>query len=767
MFYEFKDINKMKKIRNYIMLLALALVAVCCSEEDLVTPNNPSKNGEDVQFGLSFDNVSRTIYGAESNNAFPVYWSKNDKVLIASPQCSRQSAEYVVTPVSGQSYAKALTRTGEYGVQWGSTNAVFYSVYPSTGASWTSLGGDNVTAKLNIASQQSANLVLDGTTYSAADMDNVIMYAQTGEVENGSEVNLEYTPYSTMLEFEIAIDLNKQTNAYGTAKVVSMTLTAPTGTNITGDFTLKFNGSDVPTIVAAGNNGNTITMNFTTQPVLNKDNSLKAKMALIPFSDVKSLTGWKVSITVLEGNETATITYTKTLTPAEVNDKSDLVPGKIHKIELPKLTPKGAWEPDYNKWITQLYDYKNIYLTELSLPGAWYAGAPTEEGYQATADIATLWAAGVRAFATECRTSSSNNVFDGYGSPEKIVISGTGRRLTGTNAYTGGTAISTLIGNIATQVKNSVFTDGDGIKHGETAVLILSYADGGETGHRDQDHSYFINGIKTEIENSGADNIVTSVSEETTVSAVLGQLIIKINVDDNIPKGSYDDTANMLFSYNPFVQQLQKEEGETVVDYSKILYSKLHWKIWKDSAEETYKTTTSFNNTDFLWCFSSANRTQEDGNGNTTIPTYSQRQTALRSMITQSKNIAEGGKHNVWFYFNAGGTQTTSQTDGSTSGSNFATNMNPWLLEVIKLKANGGTDTNGYYTGTKGTKVESVPSSLGLVMFNYCTSDTYRGPAIIKEIIEMNNKFKLQRYSQSKSAYASSLETGGNAIGWE
>lgn len=768
MFYEFKDINKMKKIRNYIMLLALALVAVCCSEEDLVTPNNPSKNGEDVQFGLSFDNVSRTIYGAESNNAFPVYWSENDKVLIASPQCSRQSAEYVVTPVPGQSYAEALTRTGEYGVQWGSTDAVFYSVYPSTGASWTSLGGDNVTAKLNIASQQSANLVLDGTTYSAADMDNVIMYAQTESVTNGDVVNLEYTPYSTVLEFEMTLAQNKdeQNNPsnWGTVKILSMTLTAPQGTAIAGDFSLQFNGTSVPTINAAGNNSNIIKMGFDTQPMLSETNqTLKAKLALIPISGVTNLSDkWSIDIEVLEGTNTKAKTYTKKL---DIN--KPLNPGKIHKIKLPKFTSTTAWEPDYDKWITQLYDYKNIYLTELSLPGAWYAGAPTSDGYQATESIKDLWDAGVRAFAVECRSWSTRIGAD----PSRIVISGTGRNSTGGGAYVdpffgSATKISEVITSISTAVAGTVTTDANGNKDGEFAVLVLSYADGGEAGHRDQDHAYFINGIKTEIANSGATNIVTSVSKETTVSAVLGQLIIKVNVDDNLPIGSYDGSANMLLSYNPFVQQLTADEGETAVDYSKILYSKLHWKTWKDSAEETYKTTTPYSTTDFLWCFSSANRTQLNDNGNTDIPTYSQRQTALRSMITQSKEITNSKTHNVWFYFNAGGTQATG-LESSTSATSFASEMNPWLLEVIKLKANGGTDTNGYYTGTKGTKVESVPSSLGLVFFNQCTNGTYSGPAIIKEIIEMNNKFKLQRFSQSKSAYASSLETGGNAIVWE
>jgi hypothetical protein len=135
-------------------------------------------------------------------------------------------------------------------------------------------------------------------------------------------------------------------------------------------------------------------------------------------------------------------------------------------------------------------------------------------------------------------------------------------------------------------------------------------------------------------------------------------------------------------------------------------------------------------------------------------------------MITHSREISANGTHNVWFYFNTGGTQTTSQSDGTTNAKTFASTMNSWLLEVINLKSNGGTDTNGYYTGTVGTIVESDPSPLGIVMFNQCTAanNAYKGDDIIKAIVEMNDKFKLQRKAaKARSDYDGTLTTGGNA----
>lgn len=739
----------------------MAFAVASCTEEEIVEDKVLGKPGEEVQFGLSLKQ-SRTIYGPEDSNAFPLYWDDNDEVLVASPQCGRQEAKYKVTPVSGQSYAEAMTRVGDYGVQWGNTaTADFYSIYPAKNTSWTSLTGSNVTANLNIASQQYANIIYDeeNELYTAADMDNVIMYARTAGVENGKTVNLQYNPYSTMLEFELRLAQNTDTQgtptSWGTVKIVSMTLTAPTGTAIAGDFTLKLNGSDVPSVTASENNSNVIKLNFNTQQVLSQTNQvMRAKMALIPLSGMK-ITNWTIAVEVLEGTDTQTKTYTKTL-----NIDSPLISGDIHKIKLPVFKSETAWIPVMSKWITQLEDYTNIYLTELSLPGAWYALGKKDGGYQASDHTAEkLWNAGVRAFAVECRSYTDRktiNIGDNTKSPERVAVSGLGSNQGG--AYTHQTLqastmiyISQIISEISAQVANSK----------EFAVLVLSYADGGSGGHRDIDYEFFINGVKDEITKSGVTNIVINVNENTTVNDVLGKLIIKINVDDNLPVGDYKGDMNALISYNPFMKQLTSDKFETP------LFSKMYWKEWADGN----KKTLEMNETDFLWCFSSANRT---GTNTTDIPTYENRQTALRSMISHSKEISEAGTHNVWFYFNAGGTDAPNASDdtGATDAQNFAKNMNPWLLEVIKLKANGGVDTEGYYTNKEGTFVESSPSPLGIIMFNQCTGDnaTYHGADIIKEIVEMNNKFKLQRKGAqvvSKANYDSTVENGGNAISWD
>ena len=740
----------MKRIYNYIMLLVVAFSYASCTNDDIDALSIEAKTGEEVQFGLSLDNATRTVYGPEENNAFPIYWANGDKVQIYSPECSegRNDAEYSVKPVAGESYAESLTKTGSYGVQWGdNTTANFYSVYPSLNAVFSGTG-DNVTAKLHISNEQKSNQ--SGVT--SADMDNVIMYAQTNGATAGETVNLKYIPYSTVFEFTANLGQKTVNSGWGKVKIVSLTLTAPDGTAIAGDFDLKFNGDVAPTITAAGNNSNVITLVPETQPLLNEANkTAKINLAMIPLSGVNDLNGWTVTINVLEGNETTTRAYTKKL-----NGNYALAPGKIHKISLPEITPTVAWTYNLNNWIPSLYQYQQIYLTELSLPGAWYAGAPTsDEGYQATESIADLWNAGVRAFATECRTASVMTGFLQFST--QVVISGTGQNGVlglGKDVYVGGKRIAEIIKSIANQIPEDEF-----------GVLVLSYADGGEGGHRDQDHQFFIKGVKSEIEASGVSNIYAEkITTETTVRSVLGKLIIKINVDDNLTKSSYANDMNALLSYTPFMKQLGSDK------YSTPLFSKLYWKEWADTYRTTITPTTT---TDFLWCFSSANRTHTNpAEGSTEkldIPTYEQRQTALRAMITHSKDISTSGNHNVWFYFNAGGTQTTSQTSSASKADaqTFAKTMNSWLLEVITLKSNGGVDTKGSYTGTIGTIVESDPSPLGLVMFNQCTGDngTYKGADIIKAIIDMNDKFTLKRAPiLTMTDYDGSVDNGGSAI---
>ena len=734
------------KTSRYI-LLSLAAVAIAASCKEELNPDKPinANPGDEVVFGAALPGKTKTVYGEETSTGFPIYWVNGDKVRVASPQCmsGKNTAEYAVAVESAtQNYATKLTKTGDTGVQWGDAEkADFYSIYPSSASTALEVSGDGVTTTLHVDATQFASTTDKGTSYYAqpAEMGNVVMYAKTAGVKNGSTVELHYTPFSTVLEFEI----NAPTQITGTQKseitIQTLTLTAPAGTTIAGNFGFNFDG---PSITPAATGGsNVITMHFLDnnqyKTVLSTTKTtLKAKMCLMPISG--NLAGWKIEVNTSAG------TFSKTLTETDKDGKkTDLIAGQVHKIILPTLNyASQEWVYSLDSWIPTLPDYTNIYLSELSLPGAWYAGS--DEAYQATNNITTLWNAGVRAFAVECRTNSEYTSW--HWTPNYICISGSGRNSTVGSAYTDGTNITTVLESIKTALASH---------QDEYAVLVLSYADGGSGGHRDEDHAYFLQGIANAL--SGYTDIVYSgpITKDTTIDAVKGKLIVKVNIDANLTIGNYT-AANALISYNPFLLQISTDASTFAHPY----YSDLYWSNWADANKTCAQvnTLTGISADEaankFIWVFSSANRTQVNTGTNTTIPTYKNRQDALGAMMTFSKTVYERSNHNVWFYFNCGGTQATSSTSSGPSPTTFASTMNSWLLSTINAK----TDA----------------SPLGIVMFNQCTSDTYNGPAIVKAIIEMNSKFYLKHAGTSGTGTGgtedatapndATVQDGGNAI---
>ena len=723
------------KTSRYI-LLSLAAVAIAASCKEELNPDKPinANPGDEVVFGAALPGKTKTVYGEETSTGFPIYWVNGDKVRVASPQClsGRNTAEYAVAVESTtQNFATSLTKTGDAGVQWGDAEeADFYSIYPSSASTKLEVSGEGVTTTLHVDATQFASTTDNGTSYYAqpAEMGNVVMYAKTAGVTSGSTVELHYTPFSTVLEFEINAPSEPVAGKQTEITIQSLTLTAPTGTTIAGDFGFTFPTGEgtTPSIEAATGGSNAITMHFLdnnqyTTVLSTTKTKLKAKMCLMPVSGVESILGWTIAVNTSAG------TFTKTIKDTDLTGKNTaLAPGKVHKIKLPTLNyASQEWVYKLDSWIPTLPDYTNIYLSELSLPGAWYAGST--ESYQATSNITTLWNAGVRAFAVECRTNSELG-WSGY-TPNYVCISGTGSNRAG--AYTGGTNITTVHDGIKTALANH---------KDEYAVLVLSYADGGSGGHRDEDHAYFLQGVANAL-SSYADIVYSGpITKNTTIGDVEGKLIVKVNIDANLTIGNYT-AANALISYNPFLLQISTEAANFAHPY----YSDLYWSNWADANKTCAQvnTLTGISADEaankFIWVFSSANRTQVNTGTNTTIPTYKNRQDALGAMMTFSKRVYDLSNHNVWFYFNCGGTQATSSTSKNPSPTNFASTMNSWLLETVNAK----TD----------------PSPLGIVMFNQCTgaNETYHGADIIKAIIEMNSKFYL------KHAGTSGGSTGGDA----
>ena len=193
------------KSRNILIASFAALfLASSCSdvmEPDEIVKANP---GDEVVFGAALP-ATKTIYGEETSNSFPIYWVNGDKVRVASPQCmsGRNYAEYAVAVTEEkQNYATSLTKTGDTGVQWGdAATADFYSIYPASASTKLEVSGAGVTTTLHVDATQFASTTESETSYYAqpAEMGNVVMYAKTAGVTSGSTVELHYTPFSSVL----------------------------------------------------------------------------------------------------------------------------------------------------------------------------------------------------------------------------------------------------------------------------------------------------------------------------------------------------------------------------------------------------------------------------------------------------------------------------------------------------------------------------------------------------------------------------------------
>lgn len=95
------------KTNKYFLMSIFALLAFSCQDDEqgIVQPTP----GQDVNFGVSLEqNVSsRTIYGPENENGFPIYWVDGDEVAVFSPDCANNggvgSATYKVHVEGGNS----------------------------------------------------------------------------------------------------------------------------------------------------------------------------------------------------------------------------------------------------------------------------------------------------------------------------------------------------------------------------------------------------------------------------------------------------------------------------------------------------------------------------------------------------------------------------------------------------------------------------------------------------------------------------------------
>lgn len=696
------------KTKKYLMISALALLAYSCQTEEF--GDTQPTPGKEVQFGASLEqSTTRTIYGDETNNAFPINWINGDEVVIFSPDCASNdgvgSATYKVNvgeENSGkQNYANSLDKTGDIGVRWGdNATGSFYSIYPASSL-YTKVSSDCKTVTLTMPAQQDNTFerTSDGKIIAYPDMRACFMYAYTPDVPSGNTVDLKYKPLSTAIRFKLQGPLN---NDKGPVTINYVRIYAPTSTDINGtyEFTDVTNGSGIPepksglnyvTMNVADKNGSYLT--------LSAGESVELNAFLLTGKDITIDRNWYIEVATSDGS-----VFTKHIIADEnaTSEGMTLKPGMIHRLpDLPPLTASGEWDPA--NWMKNIQ--RNVYLSEISIPGSWYS---LDQDYQS--DIRTIngqYNLGVRAFHFDTRwiAERHGNFLMGYNyTPTALGVAGTadnydadkGRYLQNNdNPMTFETALGQVVSNV---------------KSDEYMVVMCTFAQG----------SAIYGDWRKEISDacdkySGKIVEASSLNENTVVGDVLGKVIVIVNT---YTPGEVTNSKCMFFNMSLL---LDENEFKNNPYYEKPLYR-----------YNTINSGITMYGTHAQATIDYSDQGETISDRQSYVPSLAERKTKLQNILTWSQNNyakRDNYVHNCWIYMGLGGYAIPQR-----------------LLEGDDYHA-VSTDPNGLNTWMA-TKVEDMYTNksyypIGIVLMNFVgSSNTSKGISLVQRILEMNSMYR-------------------------
>lgn len=713
-------------MRTYDYLLGLSLLAlVACNQENM--PERPTPTpGAEVKFGASLNktDVTRTIYGEENNNAFPIYWVDGDKVLVTSPQClnGRNTAQYKVTAnTTTQNYADRLDKTGAAGVQWGQADkADFYSVYPADNASV-----QGTTFSLTMPNVQRETVRLDNKK-AYADMNACFMGAVSKEVANGSEVNLTYKPLSTAIRFT----LRGPSASVGQtdSEVIISKVVLKANQPIAGDFTVDMS-TETPTMELGTNTYNEITL-YTYYAstgghlALRVGESVELNAFVIPHKDLAVNDNWKLEVTTAEG-----VVYTTSL---KGTGDGKLMPGKIHRFkgQLPSLpAPTTKWDP--SNWMVNIP--RNVYLSEISIPGSWNslnkdfqyaADGSSTLGFSEAEQIAAIKAqykAGARAFHIDTRWKASREW--SYFNPVGWVYT-----ITGLSVANGGAGRTyDMSGGKVMQDDNITFetvlkTITSQVQPKEYMIVFCTFA---QESYEETKHGW----LQAISDVCASDSKIVNgqtISANSVVGDVLGKVIVIVNCPKD-PKdiGNLPQNSKCLFTYTPIT--LDKTR------YKDLPYATGTIKNCGDPALTMYSSQAQ----------TMAQLTIDGNDGYDSYnrgycPTWLERQTKSENILNYS--LQNYGKtdyeHAHWMYHGLGGYSLHRkghlwEDESDENQKAVAQALNPWIDGKIKKMSAHPDDSQGqtrYYP-------------VGMVLMNYVTDAVYGKPVLL-DILSINNKFR-------------------------
>ena len=784
-------------IKNILLVSTIAYIATACQDADIKAPSSAPVSGDEIQFGAILDKnaMSRTIYGEEIKDtngkvtAIKINWLEDDRMFIASPQAAkgRNAASFSVKKenmgplVPGTTdqheYAGLLVRDDETRtLQWGDEDDhVFYSIQPDRTDNPISIYGafekdNDVVFKMTMPDEQ-FNLVTASTPTQApimktADMNACFIYA-TKRVEFGaSPVELQYHPLSTAIRFTV----NGPSTTYGGVDEIHISnIILHADTKIAGDFTVKLSENGEPVVEPLPTATNDIAIFNSTDIQANltlyAGQSIELNAFIIP-QKAEINENWYIEVQL--ANSMSFKKYLKASSSATAANKT-LEMGMIHKLPpLPYIDIDKEDEYDPSRWME--YIPRNVYLSEISIPGSWNslnwdfqtksgaAGSDPFDVYKNT--INEQYNKGCRAFHLDVRwkgTGTSASDINGLsvavsGDRNTYDISGSGGKKI---MKDGNPLFSDMLKAITSNIKK------DGKPKNEYMVVFCSLA------QNSYDPNNSTKNWMKEISDACAsnDDVINaqnftssvfgteslSINPTTMVGDVLGKVIVIVNCESPIEDISILPTdSKCLFTYiplkrtsamyqyptyNPAVANKYFDSNDIYIGKTKagISFNNTQAQVTSDKGIDTDTGAPDYKS--IFW----------NGDKRGYAPKLSERESIGNNLLAWSNNTFTRKDHstNAWLYLGLGGYKVDytvflgACTDYHTVSGSYATvasTLNNWVNDKIKSMSS----TTGY-------------NPVGLVLMNYVENDSY-GTPVVHNILQLNGRFH-KAYNKDKDAF--------------
>lgn len=776
-----KILEKMKRLSIIFTILGAIVLMASCANNDLTPETKPTFEptpGVDVIFSTSQENVvTRTLYDGENTDgtAMRVKWVDDDRVKIFGADCSadRSVAEYSVvaaqdTDEKGEPYyyAESLTHIGKYGVQWGdSPTSDFYAIYPSNEDTNFTKNSDN-SVKVTTSISAIQNVVFDqgggiGTPVAGdannPSMPNALMYARTANAAatdaagNPQQVNLRFKPYSTVLKFH----LDGYTDDSETVEIELADITiskievvAPAGTKLAGKFDMNITGNQDGASATTSNITNATNV-ITINPLqangslvtISEGDYLEFDVFTIPQDNISFGDGWSVKVYVVGYDKP----FTYNVKPIAVNNTYTLQAGKIHNVRIPAILidREAVW--NYAKWMTQIP--KKVYISELSVPGAWYC---QDGDYQSTTDLTLQYNAGVRAFNIDCRITDKPGRFLGmdiieawddsrYPDGAIFVCAGSDKPW-GISSYQTLTSYK-LVETAVQELINLAQSNTD-----EILYIIFTNAEKPVTGSGKTFGTirpdFIMQQLNTVLNKDSIKKyLYTNISKDTTIEDVLTpdangivrNVIVKINhsVDNfysNDSTKGYLPTG-IMGSFGSLAANTDYNKASDIITNINGMHSETTYPAYfgKMNVAKIYNGTTD---SGLTYYYHHGQHTTGDLDTEATPtsgnPTLGNRMRAINDILDKALEVYDASEHNAWFQIGIGGSLDGNNPKG------VSEYLNPFMQGMIE------------------EKMVNDPSPVGIVLMNFATKapttdDMSGGLDLVHEIVQMNNKFYLKR----------------------